>query len=340
MTPYLLQFLCEPKTKAPLRLVGPVYDESGAITSGFLEAPSGRRYAIINGIPRFADDASMSTVESFGDEWNHFNFVDFKANWLAHTVANTFGSPEVFKGRLIVDAGGGSGAQSKWFAEYGAAHVIMMDLSHSVDVVVRENLAGLANVDVIQCSIDAPPLRDESVDGIVYCHNVIQHTPSVEETAQALFAIVAPGSEFVFNCYAVGDQGLARWIRWHIFYMPIRRVLSKMPFTLILLYARMMAFVRLIPGVGYVVEKSGFCLQGDVPRIPGESLWKRSVRRFRATSLNTFDIFGSHSFQHHKTDKEIMALVGELQQDTDKIVNTDKYFARPQNIGAALRIFK
>ena len=47
---------------------------------------------------------------------------------------------------------GGSGAQTKWFAEYGARHVIMMDLSHSVDGVVQRNLAGFKNIDVIQCS--------------------------------------------------------------------------------------------------------------------------------------------------------------------------------------------
>ena len=83
----------------------------------------------------------------------------------------------------------------------------MMDLSHSVDDVVHRNLAGLKNVDVIQCSIDAPLLRDQCIDGMVYCHNVIQHTPSVEKTAHALFALTAPGGEFVFNCYPLNDQG-------------------------------------------------------------------------------------------------------------------------------------
>jgi SAM-dependent methyltransferase len=86
----------------------------------------------------------------------------------------------------------------------------MMDLSHSVDDVVQRNLAGFKNVDVIQCSIDAPPLRDQSIDGIVYCHNVIHHTPSVEMTAHALYALTAPGGEFIFNCYPLNDQGLVR----------------------------------------------------------------------------------------------------------------------------------
>jgi len=206
MTPDLLNYLCEPITKASLQLIDAVTDTDGHIQSGQLVSPSGKRYPIINGIPRFVEFVPTKTVESFGDEWNHFNFIDFKVNWLSHTVLNTFGSVKAFKDKLIVDAGGGSGSQTKWFAEYGARHVIMLDLSHSVDDVVQRNLAGFKNVDVIQCSIDAPPLRDQCIDGIVYCHNVIQHTPSVEKTAHALYALTAPGGEFVFNCYGLDDE--------------------------------------------------------------------------------------------------------------------------------------
>ena len=340
MTPYLLDFLCEPITKTPLQLVDAVTDGDGNIQSGGRVATTGKRYPIINGIPRFVDFVPTKSVVSFGDEWNYFNFTDFKSNWLSHTVANTFGTTDAFKGKVIVDAGGGSGAQTKWFAEFGASHVIMLDLSHSVDDVVQRNLAGLKNVDVIQCSIDAPPLRDKSISGIVYCHNVIQHTPSVERTAHALCALTAPGGEFVFNCYPLNDQGAVRWVRFHLVYKPLRAVLSRMPFGVIMLYARIMATLRLAPGLGMFLEKSGFCLQGDVPRLDGESAWARMKRRFKNTSLNTFDWYGSHRYQHHKSDKDIRALVKALQPDATKILNMDRYFLRPPPIGCALRIFR
>lgn len=113
MTPKLLDYLCEPITKAPLQLVDAVTTADGTIHSGALVAPSGTRYPIINGIPRFVDCVPPSSVESFGDEWNYFNFTDFKINWLKHTVANTFGSTEVFKDKLIVDAGGGERSANK-----------------------------------------------------------------------------------------------------------------------------------------------------------------------------------------------------------------------------------
>lgn len=338
MTPFLLTFLCEPSTKAPLELADAVLDSEGNIQAGALVAPSGRRYPIVNGIPRFVDSVPTGTVHSFGDEWNYFNFTDFKLNWLSHTVANTFGSPAAFKDKLIVDAGGGSGAQSKWFAEYGARHVILLDLSHAVDDVVKRNLKGLPNVDVVQCSIDAPPLKDQSIDGIVYCHNVIQHTPSVEKTAAALYALVAPGGEFAFNCYGKNDEGLVRWIRFHLLYRPLRAILSRMPFQVLLTYARLFALLRFIPGLGVLLEKAGFVVVGDVPVVSGEGTLARLTRRFKIASLNTFDYYGSHQYQHHKSNFEILRLAISLQPDTTKIKNLDKYFWRPPAIGCALRI--
>jgi len=338
MTPNLLNYLCEPITKAPLQLVDAVTGADGTIQSGALVTPSDTRYPIINGIPRFVDFVPTTSVDSFGDEWNYFNFTDFKVNWLKHTVENTFGSTDAFKGKLMVDAGGGSGAQTKWFAEYGASHVIMMDLSHSVDDVVQRNLAGLKNVDVIQCSIDAPPLRDQCIDGYVYCHNVIQHTPSVEKTAHALYALTMSGGEFVFNCYPINDQGVVRWVRHHLIYKSLRAVLSRIPFGGILFYARLMGLFRLVPVLGVFLEKAGFCVMGDVPRLPADSAWTHMKWRFKNTSLNTFDKFGSHQFQHLKSDDEIRALVKAMQPDAGKVANMEKYFMRPTPIGCALRV--
>lgn len=341
MNPIALDYLCDPIDHSALSLVDAEYDPHGKILSGRLASASGREYPIIRGIPRFVGDAGLSaTVASFGSEWNYFNFTAFKEHWLSHTVRNTFGNIDAFRDKVIVDAGGGSGAQTLWMLESGAKHVFMLDLSDSVDDVVQRNLkpSGYTNYDVIQCSIDAPPLRPRSIDGIVICHNVIQHTPSVEKTAAALYGIVAEGGELAFNCYPKNDQGVFRWIRFHLIYQTLRAVLSRMPFGVILAYARLMGLLRLIPCVGLLLEKSSFCVQGDVPNTKG--FVDRLRRRYRATVLNTFDAYGSHSFQHHKTNAEIQNLVQVLQADPSKVLNADRYFLRPPPIGCALRVFR
>jgi hypothetical protein len=103
-------------------------------------------------------------------------------------------------------------------------------------------------------------------------------------------------------------------------------------------YARLMALLRLVLGLGMFLEKSGFCVMGDVPRLTAESPWGYMNRRFKNTSLNTFDGFGSHSFQHHKSDDEIRALVQAMPSDETRVVNMEKYFLRPAPIGCALRV--
>lgn len=339
MTPSLVERLADPVSREPLVLVNPQPDAGGRIESGELATDLGPRYPIRGGVPRFVGtgDVRSAAVASFGDEWNHFNFVQFHTHWLEHTVRNTFGSPDVFRGKVVVDAGAGSGAQALWMLESGAQHVILLELSHSVDDVIRRNLESsrFTNWDVVQCSIDAPPIRPRSVD-LVMCHNVIQHTPSVERTAHALFELVAPGGEFVFNCYPKNDQGLIRWVRLHAVYEPLRAVLSRMPFPVILGYATLLAALRQVPAVGPLLEKAGFCSQGEVLTAEGAAAGLRS--RFRATRLNTFDQFGSHRYQHLKTEDEIRSLLRTLQPDESKVLNVAPYFSRPAPIGCALRV--
>jgi len=69
-------------------------------------------------------------------------------------VTNTFGREDVFSGKIVVDRGAGSGMQTRWMTELGAQRVIALELSDSVDHVMKSNSGHLKNVDVIQCSID------------------------------------------------------------------------------------------------------------------------------------------------------------------------------------------
>jgi hypothetical protein len=91
--------------------------------------------------------------------------------------------------------------------------------------------------------------------------------------------------------------------------------------------------------LGVSLEKGGFCVQGDVPRTAKETDKQYSDKKYKATVLNTFDCFGSHTFQHRKRDSEIRALIVELQPKQEKVLNVEKYFSRPAPIGCALRIF-
>ncbi len=121
MTPQLLDYLCDPVDKSPLDLRDPQFGDDGHIISGLLKSAGGRSYPIRNGIPRFVSENEQAHVASFGDEWNYFNFDDFRLNWTQHSIKNTFGSLDEFRGKIVVDAGAGSGIQSRWISEAGAS---------------------------------------------------------------------------------------------------------------------------------------------------------------------------------------------------------------------------
>lgn len=340
LTPFLLAFLADPQTQEPLRLGDAVRDSSGDIVEGTLYSTR-TSWPIRRGIPRFVElHGLQDSVRSFGDQWNYFNFTQFKRHWIEHTVKHTFGTTDAFRGKLVVDAGGGSGAQTLWMLEAGARHVIMLDLSHSVDDVVQRNLrpSGYQNYDVIQCSIDHPPLRPGSIDGIVICHNVIQHTPDVEKSAAALFSLVGRG-EFVFNCYEKNPTGMLRKLRWILYDGVFRRLIPNLPFAGRLAYARTMGILRQVPLLGLLLEKASFCSMGDVPT-DSDTAWSRLKARYRATVLNTFDLYGAHRFQHHLTNDELAALVDRLQPDRTKVLNFHSYFGGHRPPGCALRVLK
>ena len=96
MTPRLLDVLVDPRDKSELVLEDMVRGANGRIREGYLVATDGRRYPIIDGIPRFVEQHSREDVASFGDEWNLFNYDTFDVNCVDHVVKNIFGSTEHF----------------------------------------------------------------------------------------------------------------------------------------------------------------------------------------------------------------------------------------------------
>ena len=345
MTPALLPLLVCPVTRAPLKLVGAKTDASGNIVSGTLVSIKDKRrsYPIKGGIPRFvpqSGDATADTVRSFGDQWNHFNYDRFHHTWKTLNIGQTFGSTAHLKGKTVVDAGAGSGMMSRWMREAGARHVIALELSHTVDGVMRRNHKGLTGIDVIQCSIDTIPLRDGAIagaNGLVLCTNVIQHTPSVTRTATELWRVTGKGAEFAFNVYNRNDSTLLHRARNSI-YRTVRGVVSRWPFWARMAHAQVIGALSMIPGVGTLLEKLDLMRQGPVT--PGGGWFTQFRRRHHAAVLNTFDYFGAHAYQHHLSFPEVQKLADALQPDRKKQANRKTYFTPPHPPGLMLRLKK
>lgn len=330
----LLAYLCDPVDLTALEPSPGTRIVDDRIEDGDLVSETGKQYPIVNGIPRIiVDQAIKPSVVSFGDEWNYFNYDRFKANWLKHIAYGAFGSPDYFKKKLVVDCAAGSGMHAKWMSEYGASHVIALELSDCVDGVTRENLRGVDNVDVIQCSIDAPPIKPNSINGLVICNAAIQHTPSVENTAKALWRMIGSEGELSFSCYARYPDDAVWMARYWLVYMPLRAILSRCSFETILAYAKLMARLRTVPGLGVFLEKANFLVRGDVPS--GDYYQERL---YETTVLNTFDWYGSHKYQHHLSAKELAAICDAMSPEPRQILNLEAYRRRPLPPGLPIRL--
>lgn len=336
----LLPLLRCPVTGSALTLENAAMAPNGLIQSGMLvaEGNPAHRYPVVRGVPRFvpqAGPASTESVAAFGDQWNHFNYNEFVHNFTG-AMARVFGGMTYFKGKVVVDAGAGAGMQSRWIAEAGAKHVIALELSHAVDGVIAQNLQGLeGTVDVIQCSIDAIPLRDEAISGLVLVHNVIQHTPSVPKTLNELWRITGRGAELAFNSYTRNDSTILHRLR-HRVYLAVRAVLARAPNGVRRAYGHLMSSLRFVPVLGTVLEKADLVRRGPSG---GRTGWDAVKHLYRAGVLNTYDYFGAHAYQHHHSFAEIRAMVAALHPQGTPL-NEAQFYVSPQPEGMDLRVRK
>ena len=108
----LLEILAEPGTGAPLTLHDSVIHD-GLIEEGMLQAPSGKKYPIVRGIPRFVEADNYTS--SFGQQWNRFRDVQLDSLTHCHRSEKRFDTEtgwnaDNLRGRWTLDAGCGAGA--------------------------------------------------------------------------------------------------------------------------------------------------------------------------------------------------------------------------------------
>ena len=304
----LLDVLADPESGEALELIGG--DGDGAwIETGELLSPSGRRFPIIRGVPRFVGEGY---AESFGLQWNRYARVQLdSANGGSYSRDRfdqelEWGRPEL-EGRWVVDAGCGSGRFAEIAASYGA-EVIGIDLSSAVDA-AAENLRSWPNAHVIQADITRLPLRKEPVD-FLYSIGVLQHTPDPLASAESLVASLRPGSRFTFTIYARGP-----WTMLYSKYLvrpltrrlPPARLLKAVQQAMPVLFP-VTSCLYTLPGVGKLAQ---FLL--PVANYPWQTDLPREVRYDQAV-LDTFDML-SPWYDRPVTAEEIEGAVGHLTKE-------------------------
>jgi SAM-dependent methyltransferase len=189
MKTYLLERLFCPISGNKVKLEISKQD-GDEILEGSLVSPSGERYPIRGGIPRFV--SSEKYTGTFGFQWKkhtriYFDGKDkYRTRSIHKQLEQTLGlSLEKVRDKTILDIGCGTGAYGAAMAEWGAREVFCIDLSSAVEAAYA-NTRHLNNVHVIQADMFELPFRHESFD-ILYSIGVLHHTP---DTAKAFLALV------------------------------------------------------------------------------------------------------------------------------------------------------
>ena len=175
-----------------------------------LLSPAGRRYPIVNGIPRFVDvrdRAQEQTADSFAYKWTRQPAWGARGDsgeavvWPMWREMFGFG-PDVLKplmaGKTVLDAGCGSGVALRLFAAWPAA-VAAVDISEAVDA-CKARLDGIGRITFVQADLNALPFAESSFD-VVWSSGVLHHTPDTFTALSSVARHVRIGGHVAFYVY-------------------------------------------------------------------------------------------------------------------------------------------
>lgn len=217
------------------------------------------KYLITKGITRmntFRKGSNMDnwsinakqTQKNYSFWWSNIKKDDeYEDNYRKRLELRSCLNKKQFDGQIVLDVGCGSGALSKAAIEFGAKHVIAIDITSSVDN-ARKNLKHFDNIDFIQADISNLPFIEEFAD-IVFSIGVLHHTPEPDKSFNRIAKLLKYDGYFSVYLYSSTlykyDNYLQR-LRGdlkHIMQNQLRKLTFRSPSGLILLFARLLTNV-------------------------------------------------------------------------------------------------
>jgi 2-polyprenyl-3-methyl-5-hydroxy-6-metoxy-1,4-benzoquinol methylase len=200
-------------------LLARVFDDRVTCEGGALRF-RGREVPVRNGIPRFTPDVSYSTGNFSRLRERHARLQLDSANGtrdrLDTILTRTNWPREFFRGKLVLECGCGAGPDTEVLLALGAT-VVSVDLT-GVDV-CRANIGRHPESRIVQASIDDLPFREHAFD-VVWCHRVLQHTPSPARTLDHILRFAREDGAVFVHSYA---RTFAQMFHWKYALRPLTR---------------------------------------------------------------------------------------------------------------------
>jgi len=190
-----------PSSKRPLELQVTEVGVGDRVLSGFLVEPiSGKKYPIINYIPRFVDKENYAN--NFGFQWNEHLLTQMDEYSKVNISGDRFFKEtkwgKALKGEIILEAGSGAGRFTKHATSTGA-QVVSFDFSNAVDANYKLNGA-IDNLLIVQANIFEMPFANGFFDK-AFCFGVLQHTPDPKRAFMSILEHVKPGGKVAADVY-------------------------------------------------------------------------------------------------------------------------------------------
>ena len=185
------------------------------------------------------------TIESFGNEWEKFNF--FSDDEIVNAGKQYFDivSQSILnKDTIVLDAGCGSGRWSRYISPK-VKLIEAIDPSKSI-VHAKKNNFDLKNIRFTHAGIENIPFENESFD-FIFSLGVLHHIPDTEEALSELFKKLKNGGSILLYLYYSLDN---RRSFYKFLFKPInflRKIISKLPKMIKFLACDLIAFFVYVP---------------------------------------------------------------------------------------------
>jgi ubiquinone/menaquinone biosynthesis C-methylase UbiE len=244
------------------------------------------------------------TVAGFGEEWQYYD--QSKLDKKQHQEQfdryfHIFPWEKLAPTAVGFDMGCGSG---RW-AQLAAPQVgklVCIDASTEALAVAKQKLKKINNVEVVQGTFDAIPLKDASMD-FGYCLGVLHHVPETETALQACTQKLKQNAPFLLYIYYAFDNRpvwfVLLWKATDLF----RKAISRLPFGLRRFVTASIATMVYFPlaKTSWLLEKCGV----PVAPIPLSHYRNHS---YYTMCTDALDRFGTR-LEHRFTRTEIEAMM-------------------------------
>jgi ubiquinone/menaquinone biosynthesis C-methylase UbiE/uncharacterized protein YbaR (Trm112 family) len=285
------------------------------IVEGELVSDEGSSFPITNGIPRILPQELKGFLQknqdTFSLEWKMFKFGE--RNWgqdiefrKAQFLKGMNVTPQELKGKLMFDAGCGSGALAMEMANAYGMEVIALDLARGIEQAYQKNRNPFLYF--IQGSVLTPPVKDGLCD-FIYCCGVLIALPDTKEGFKALPRCLKPGGRyFVWHYHPIDSKHHPDDLVKMKFYNWIRvTITSRLPIQAQYFIYRIMAVV-------FVIKRNIFNL---FKKQKDNRTWREKMQAF-------VDMF-SPIYQNRHSEEEALAWYKEEGFENATIAYQEKY---------------